>query len=105
MAIFWILVPYINAIFTDICQLRLDFFNFDITEATTGLCTDSFIITGPTGDNPDRLCGTLTGSHSKNSQIAAIMNTVRARNDRPTLHSAHWFSHKPYRSESPKILV
>jgi len=47
----------------DICQLRLDFDNFDITEATTGLCTDTFAITGQSGQNPHDLCGTLTGQH------------------------------------------
>jgi len=49
---------------SDICQIRLDFDNFDITEVTTtGVCTDSFTITGPSGQNPHVLCGTLTNSH------------------------------------------
>jgi len=47
----------------DICQLRLDFDNFDITEVTDGLCTDSFAISGQSGQNPQNLCGTLTGQH------------------------------------------
>ena len=51
--------------FPDICQLRLDFDNFDIVETTTGVCTDSLTIAGPTGRNPMDLCGTLTGLHGK----------------------------------------
>ena len=49
--------------FSDICQLRLDFDNFDITETTAGVCTDSFGTTTPAGQPPLDLCGTLTGSH------------------------------------------
>merc|ERR1711971_563156 len=48
---------------SNICQLRLDFDNFDIVETTTGVCTDSLTIAGPTGRNPMDLCGTLTGLH------------------------------------------
>merc|ERR1712038_570871 len=48
---------------TDICQMRLDFVNFDITETTAGVCTDSFTATGPSGQNPMDLCGTLTKQH------------------------------------------
>ena len=51
--------------FPEICQLRLDFDNFDIVETTTGVCTDSLTIAGPTGRNPMDLCGTLTGLHGK----------------------------------------
>ena len=51
--------------FTEICQLRLDFTNFDIVETTVGVCTDSLTIAGPTGRNPMDLCGTLTGMHGK----------------------------------------
>ena len=52
-------------IFPAICQLRVDFDNFDIVETTTGVCTDSLTIAGPTGRNPMYLCGTLTGMHGK----------------------------------------
>ena len=52
-------------IFPEICQLRLDFDNFDIVETTTGVCTDSLTIAGPTGRNPMDLCGTLTGMHGE----------------------------------------
>ena len=45
--------------------MRLDFDNFDITETTAGVCTDSFTIAGQSGQNPLDLCGTLTGQHSK----------------------------------------
>jgi hypothetical protein len=48
---------------SEICQLRLDFTNFDIVETTLGVCTDSLTIAGPTGRNPMDLCGTLTGMH------------------------------------------
>ena len=55
-----------NISFADICQFRLDFNSFDITDvATTGVCTDKFSMTGPSGRNPSTLCGTLTGLHSK----------------------------------------
>ena len=51
--------------FSDICQIRLDLDNFDITETAAGVCTDSMVITGPTGRNPMDLCGTATGMHRK----------------------------------------
>ena len=51
--------------FTEICQLRLDFTNFDIVETAKGVCTDSLTIAGSTGRNPMDLCGTLTGMHGK----------------------------------------
>ena len=56
----------VNYAQSDICQLRLDFSMFDITDvSTTGVCTDSFEVTGPTGRNPSVICGTNTGLHSK----------------------------------------
>ena len=58
-------VTYFCLFFTEICQLRLDFTNFDIVETTLGVCTDSLTIAGPTGRNPMDLCGTLTGMHGK----------------------------------------
>merc|ERR1711997_1141453 len=48
---------------TDVCQLRLDFDNFDITETTAGVCTDSFAASGPTSHNPNTVCGTLSSQH------------------------------------------
>lgn len=53
----------VTPINSDICQLRLDFDNFDITETTAGVCTDSFGTSTPSGQPPLDLCGTLTGSH------------------------------------------
>ena len=50
--------------------MRLDFDNFDITETTAGVCTDSFTIAGQSGQNPLDLCGTLTGQHSKSLNFA-----------------------------------
>ena len=64
----WIYQSFVikYVLFSDICQLRLDFDNFDITESTTaGTCTDSFAMTGPSGQNPLNLCGTLTDFHSE----------------------------------------
>ena len=49
--------------------MRLDFDNFDITETTAGVCTDSFAMTGPSGQNPLNLCGTLTGAHSEYKKL------------------------------------
>jgi hypothetical protein len=48
---------------TDICQLRLDLDSFTLGVATTGICSDSFDPTGPTGRNPMTLCGALSGMH------------------------------------------
>lgn len=48
---------------SEICQLRLDFDNFDITDAADGTCTDSLTVAGPTGRNPMDLCGTNTDLH------------------------------------------
>merc|ERR1719510_1455746 len=49
---------------TDICQLRLDFVNFDIViTSASGACVDSFTPTGPSGRNPEVLCGKLTNQH------------------------------------------
>ena len=65
--------------FTEICQLRLDFTNFDIVETTLGVCTDSLTIAGPTGRNPMDLCGTLTGMHGKyrgSSPYANFMSAI-----------------------------
>merc|ERR1711981_1433880 len=54
----------VTPINSEICQLRLDFDNFAISYgSTTGLCTDSFAMTGPSGQNPLNLCGTLTSQH------------------------------------------
>ena len=73
--------------FSDICQLRLDFDFFDLTESTTtgstyGACLDSFTMTGPTGRNPMNLCGTLTGMHGicntviRDQNISLLQNTL-----------------------------
>ena len=51
----------------DICQIRLDFDNFDITETTpiVGTCVDSFDVTSGSSRTYYTLCGTLSGQHSK----------------------------------------
>ena len=49
----------------DICQLRLDFDNFDLTETSTnvGTCVDSFDVTSGSSRDYFKLCGTLSGQH------------------------------------------
>jgi len=49
----------------DICQIRLDFDNFDITETTpiVGTCVDSFDVTSGSSRDYYTLCGTLSGEH------------------------------------------
>ena len=59
-------IPYsITPKSDDICQLRLDFDNFDITEASpvTGSCTDTFDVTSGSSRDYYALCGTLSGQH------------------------------------------
>jgi len=58
----------------DICQLRLDFDNLDITETTAGACTDSFAVTSGSSRVYPTLCGTLTGQHM-------YMETARKTSD------------------------
>merc|ERR550532_2642791 len=54
----------VKPISSDICQLRLDFDNFDITETlATGACVDSFSVTTGSSRTYYTLCGTLTGQH------------------------------------------
>jgi hypothetical protein len=54
----------VTPVSSDICQMRLDFSNFDLTESTsTGACTDSFAITSSSSRTYPTLCGTLTGEH------------------------------------------
>merc|ERR1719491_21145 len=66
----------VTPVSSDICQLRLDFDNFDIVETTTGVCTDSLTIAGPTGRNPMDLRGTLTGLHVYIEQGRASTGTT-----------------------------
>lgn len=54
----------VKPISSDICQLRLDLDNFDLTEtASTGTCVDSFAVTTGSSRTYYTLCGTLTGQH------------------------------------------
>jgi len=53
----------VTPISSDICQLRLDFDKFDITDATDGTCTDSFDVTVGSSRDYQNLCGTLTDQH------------------------------------------
>merc|ERR1712141_244060 len=55
----------ISPLNADVCQLRLDFDNFDITETApiTGACTDTFDVTSGSSRDYFALCGTLTGQH------------------------------------------
>ena len=62
--------PPVTPLCIRISAFRLDFNMFDITDvATTGVCTDSFTVTGPTGRNPSVICGVNTGQHSKSTYI------------------------------------
>ena len=57
----------VTPVSTDVCQLRLDFQTFDITEKTSdnaGTCIDSFDITSGSSRTYSTLCGTLTSQHS-----------------------------------------
>ena len=60
--------------FSDICQIRLDFDNMDITEEATptGACLDSFTMDGPTIRDPQSLCGTNTGMHGMDHRYCKI---------------------------------
>ena len=60
--------------------MRLDFDIFDLVETTTGVCTDSLTIGGPTGRNPMDLCGTLTGMHGKLEICAKIYFKLEKQN-------------------------
>ena len=61
----------INKCSSEVCQVRLDFETFNIagpaatTEATGGLCVDSFVVTGTSGLSTPVICGLNTGEHSK----------------------------------------
>ena len=50
---------------TDICQLRLEFDNFDLTETSpvVGTCVDTFDVTSGSSRDYFKLCGTLSGQH------------------------------------------
>ncbi len=51
-----------------ICQIRLDFDHFQISEPTAGpgSCDgDTVTFTSPSGFSPPEYCGTMTGTHSK----------------------------------------
>ena len=54
----------ITPLSSDICQLRLDMDNMDLTD-TDGACTDSFEVTSSSSRVYPTLCGTLSGQHSK----------------------------------------
>jgi len=54
----------VKPISSDICQLRLDLDNFDLTETVaTGTCVDSFTVTTGSSRTYYTLCGTLSGQH------------------------------------------
>lgn len=49
-----------------ICQLRLDFDHFDLTDNVVGgVCTDSFDVTVGSSRDYYSLCGTNSGYHGK----------------------------------------
>ena len=56
-----------SSLFSEICQIRLDFDTFSTGISTKGVCSDSFAVTGTTlsTNTLPVLCGTLTGQHCK----------------------------------------
>ena len=74
---------------SDICQLRLDLENFDITEEATpnGACLDSFTFSGGSSVRSYyTLCGTLTGQHCK-SQLVYVLKIIQ--HTLKTYHKVH----------------
>ena len=59
---------------SDICQLRLDFENLDLTETTAidGTCVDTFDVTSGSSRNYYALCGTLSSQHSKYNNVYKV---------------------------------
>ena len=55
----------VNPLSSDICQLRLDFDNFDNTDDNDGTCTDSFTVTSGSSRDYFEFCGLFTDQHSK----------------------------------------
>ena len=57
---------------SEICQIRIDFDTF-VTEiaSATGICTDTFTVTGNTfgGNATPNFCGTLSGQHCKKKSL------------------------------------
>lgn len=54
----------INPVTKDICQLRFDIIAMNLAILTTaGTCTDSLVITSPSGVNPPSICGKNAGLH------------------------------------------
>jgi|ERR1711973_222400 len=74
----------INYASTDICQLRLDFQNFNLNRAAT----DSFAVTGPTSSNPPTITGLNTGRHMyvetsrQTTATSIVVTTVGTANTR-----------------------
>ena len=57
---------------SDICQLRLDLDNFDLSESTAGACQDTFDVTVGSSRDYHTLCGTNSGYHGKSRVKSSI---------------------------------
>ena len=61
----------INKCSSDVCAVRLDFETFttrgptSTEEASGGVCSDSFVVSGTSGYSTPVICGSNTGQHSK----------------------------------------
>jgi len=76
---------------TKICQLRLDFTKFVTTIGTTGACTDSFVVSGPSNSNGlQNLCGTLTGQHVYLEQARSVTASTLTFTIATTTTGAKW---------------
>ena len=66
---------------SDVCQLRMDFDNFDLTETSpiVGTCVDTFDVTSGSSRDYFALCGTLSGQHSKFTSFLRLLGTFSNR--------------------------
>jgi len=82
----------VTPVSTSICQLRLDFEKFVTAIGTTGACTDSFVVTGPSNSNGaiNNLCGTLTGQHLYVEQARSVTASTLAFTIGTTTTVATW---------------
>ena len=76
----------INKCSANVCSVRLDFETFTIegpsltTEATGGVCTDSFQVTGTSGGSSPVICGINTGEHGMTDIKKRFLYTFNTAN-------------------------
>lgn len=67
----------INALSSEICQIRYDFVKLQLgITGTTGVCSDTFTITSPTGSATPQVCGTFTSGDHLYSDVGMITGTA-----------------------------